>query len=102
VKNAAGEVAFNNFVFNGWAKYNNHKKDAQIVARANKSLKQTLFLPMHNGRRVVLEGGSIDVNGAERFLQPKNACKAIFRNAIPVFPSVITKKSSAINSAFPT
>jgi agmatine deiminase len=63
VKNQAGQVAFNNFVFNGWAKYSNHKKDAQIVARANKSLKKDLFLPAHNGRRVVLEGGSIDVNG---------------------------------------
>src|SRR3981189_1869262 len=30
VKNATGEIAFNNFAFNGWAKYPNHKKDAQI------------------------------------------------------------------------
>jgi len=68
VKNASGSVAFNNFVFNGWAKYSNHKKDAQIVARANKSLKSELFVPVHNGRRVILEGGSIDVNGAGTLL----------------------------------
>src|SRR5262249_41682290 len=58
VKNAQGEVAFNNFAFNGWAKYPNHKKDALVVAKANQKLKRRLWLPMHNGRRVVLEGGS--------------------------------------------
>lgn len=63
VTNNSGEVAFNHFVFNGWAKYPNHKKDAQAVARANKRLRRKLFLPTHNGRRIVLEGGSIDVNG---------------------------------------
>src|SRR5579871_981432 len=62
VKNAAGEVAYNHFVFNGWAKYSNHKKDARVVERANQKLKKRVFLPMRNGRRVVLEGGSIDVN----------------------------------------
>ena len=63
VKNAAGEVAYNNFVFNGWAKYANHKKDAAVVAKANRRLKRRMILPEYKGRRVVLEGGSIDVNG---------------------------------------
>ncbi len=63
VKNATGEVAYNNFVFNGWAKYPNHKKDAAVVVKANQQLKRKLFLPTKDGRRVVLEGGSIDVNG---------------------------------------
>jgi agmatine deiminase len=65
VKNSAGEVAYNHFVFNGWAKYPNHKKDAAVVtkANANAKLKHRLFLPLHNNRRVALEGGSIDVNG---------------------------------------
>ena len=63
VRNETGEVAFNNFLFNGWAKYPNHKKDAAVVAKANKNLKRLLWQPQHKGRRVVLEGGSIDVNG---------------------------------------
>jgi agmatine deiminase len=63
VRNASGEVAFNNFVFNGWAKYSNHKKDALVVAKANQRLKRRLWQPIHRNRRVVLEGGSIDVNG---------------------------------------
>lgn len=63
VCNQSGEVAFINFQFNGWAKYPNHKKDAAIVAKANNKLKRRLWKPQHNGRRVVLEGGSIDLNG---------------------------------------
>ena len=57
------EVALNNFQFNGWAKYPNHKKDATIVAKVNRKLKCRLWQPEHKGRRVVIEGGSIDVNG---------------------------------------
>jgi agmatine deiminase len=63
VKNSAGEVAFNHFVFNGWAKYPNHKKDALVVTKANQKLKRRLWQPTHQDRRVILEGGSIDVNG---------------------------------------
>jgi len=63
VKNTVGEVAYNNFVFNGWAKYANHKKDAAVVAKANRRLKRQVILPEYKGKRVVLEGGSIDVNG---------------------------------------
>ena len=63
VRNEVGEVAINNFRFNGWAKYPNHKKDTLVVAKANQKLKRRLWQPQHKGRRVVLEGGSIDVNG---------------------------------------
>src|SRR5215471_13171280 len=55
VKDPRGDVAFNHFVFNGWAKYSDHKKDAQVVTRANQSFRRKLFLPEKNGRRVVLE-----------------------------------------------
>jgi len=63
VRNDSGEVGFNHFVFNGWAKYPNHKKDAVAVTKVNQRLKRRVWQPMHNGRRVVLEGGSVDVNG---------------------------------------
>src|ERR1051325_2235628 len=85
VKNTAGEVAFNNFIFNGWAKYGNHKKDAQIVARSNKSLRQTLFLPMHNGKRVILEGGSIDVNGRGTLLTTEECLQSQIQERNPGF-----------------
>jgi agmatine deiminase len=63
VRNEAGEVAYNHFGFNGWAKYANHKRDATVVAKANQKRKRRVWQPKHKGRRVVLEGGSIDVNG---------------------------------------
>jgi len=63
VKNNSGEVAYTHWQFNGWAKYSNYKKDALAVTHVNKKLKRLVWLPVHNGRRVVLEGGSIDVNG---------------------------------------
>jgi agmatine deiminase len=63
VRNSSGEVAYTHWVFNGWAKYGNHKKDAVAAALVNKKLKHRVWQPQHNGRRVVLEGGSIDVNG---------------------------------------
>jgi len=63
VKNSKGEIAFNHFQFNGWAKYANHRKDAVAVTKINKKLQNRIWRPTHQGRRVVLEGGSIEVNG---------------------------------------
>jgi agmatine deiminase len=63
VRDAQGTVAYTNWRFNGWAKYSNHKKDALAAAQVNKKLKHRLWQPSYKGRRIVLEGGSIDVNG---------------------------------------
>jgi agmatine deiminase len=68
VTNSTGDVAGNHFVFNGWAKYANHKKDALAITRVNKELKHRVWQPIHKERRVVLEGGSIDVNGCGTLL----------------------------------
>lgn len=48
----------------GWAKYPNYRLDDKVPARINERLKLPRIVPMHKGRRVVLEGGGIDVNGA--------------------------------------
>jgi agmatine deiminase len=63
VKNAGGALAYTHWRFNGWAKYSNHKRDAVAATLVNKTLKHHTWEPTHKGRRVVLEGGSIDVNG---------------------------------------
>ena len=59
-----------NFGFNGWAKYDDHKKDAKAAAYVHRRLrpKVPLILPEHKGKRVVLEGGAIDVNGCGTLL----------------------------------
>ncbi len=57
------ETALVNFKFNGWAKYQNFKKDEKLPELISAKLNMRRFLPVHNGRQVVLEGGSIDING---------------------------------------
>jgi agmatine deiminase len=51
------------FGFTGWAKYPNWRKDATVPVKAAKALRIPLRHPMVDGERMVLEGGSIDVNG---------------------------------------
>ena len=54
--------------FNGWAKYRNWKLDDTAGALAA-DLSQTLVVfPTLNERRIVLEGGSVDVNGSGSLL----------------------------------
>lgn len=56
-------VAMTHWRFNGWAKYPNHTRDAQIPALLKGKLRLPYFKPVMGKRHVVLEGGSIDVNG---------------------------------------
>jgi agmatine deiminase len=63
VKSKSGEVAAVNWRFNGWAKYANHKKDARAGAFVARALRTRRW-----DAPLVLEGGSIDVNGAGKLL----------------------------------
>ena len=63
VKSAKGASGILNWRFNGWAKYDNWKRDDAVTGKLAKRLRLPLWEPTHQGRRVVLEGGSIDVNG---------------------------------------
>jgi agmatine deiminase len=85
VTNGEGEVGFNHFVFNGWAKYANHKKDAVAVTKVNKVLKRRVWEPVHKGRRVVLEGGSIDVNGRGTLLTTEECLQSNVQERNPGF-----------------
>jgi len=58
VKNRKGERALTAWRFNGWAKYPNHTRDAAVPS----FLAKRLHLPVSTPG-MVLEGGSIDVNG---------------------------------------
>lgn len=57
------EAAIARFGFTGWARYPNWHKDCQVPQRAAKALRLRLLDGLVKGRRFVLEGGSIDVNG---------------------------------------
>ena len=81
-RDADGEVAITDWRFNGWAKYADHKRDDAVPARLARRLRMRRFVPtvmaepLSDGkksaplraRQVVLEGGSIDVDGAGTLL----------------------------------
>jgi agmatine deiminase len=85
LKNASGHVACNHFDFSGWAKYANHKKDAVAVTKVNNSLVHRVWKPVHKGRRVVLEGGSIDVNGCGTLLTTEECLQSKLQERNPGF-----------------
>jgi len=51
------------FKFNAWAKYDDYKLDDKIPQFISTTLKLEKYTAECNGKKVVLEGGSIDVNG---------------------------------------
>jgi agmatine deiminase len=67
VTDDAGRVAMTNWRFNGWAKYANHKKDDALNDRLATRFEMRQWKPTAavDGKpwRVVMEGGSLDVNG---------------------------------------
>ncbi len=72
------ETAIVHFHFNGWAKYDNWRKDTKVPETAAKLLGKKLFHASHNGKPFVIEGGGIELNGRgtlisteECYLDPK-------------------------------
>ena len=57
------DVAVIRFRFNAWAKYPEWRKDDAIPEHAARALKLPLLAARAGDRELVLEGGSIDVNG---------------------------------------
>jgi len=49
--------------FNAWAKYSNYQYDEKVGSRMAKAARAREIRPLQGKRPVVLEGGSIDVNG---------------------------------------
>jgi agmatine deiminase len=67
VKGPKGDVAITNWKFNGWGKYPNHRRDDAVNDQLARKLRLRSWQPtVGAGRRarpVVMEGGSLDVNG---------------------------------------
>jgi agmatine deiminase len=57
-----------NFRFNAWAKYSNWRHDEKISGLMAQVAQAQEIRPIHRNTRVVLEGGSIDVNGCGTLL----------------------------------
>lgn len=58
VKNLSGEVAITDWIFNAWAKYDDWHKDNAVNDAIAPRLEMRVWKPS-----LVMEGGSIDVNG---------------------------------------
>jgi len=73
VRNSENWVGLIHWRFNGWAKYDDWHLDARIPGRVTNLLKLPAWKPevrlaQRRTHKVVLEGGSIDVNGAGMLL----------------------------------
>jgi agmatine deiminase len=64
VRNHAGGIGVLNWRFNGWAKYDNWHSDDAVTPQLAQKFGWRMWSPAIAGHTVVLEGGSIDVNGA--------------------------------------
>ena len=58
-----GTLLATNFRFNAWAKYSNYREDEKIGTQMATASASHEVRPKHHNTRIVLEGGSIDVNG---------------------------------------
>ena len=58
-----GEPGLLDWRFNAWAKYDNWHNDDRVPTRVAELTGRPVWQPVCHGKRVVLEGGSIDVNG---------------------------------------
>lgn len=59
VRDVAGRIIITNWIFNGWAKYDNWRDDNDVPAYIAREMALPQIEPGH-----VLEGGAIEVNGA--------------------------------------
>jgi agmatine deiminase len=57
------ETAIVHFHFNGWAKYDNWRKDTKVPETASALLRKKLFHAQYDGVPFVIEGGGIELNG---------------------------------------
>jgi len=72
------ETSIVHFHFNGWAKYDNWRKDTKVPETAAPLLQKPIFHAQCNGWPFVIEGGGIELNGRgtlisteECYLHPK-------------------------------
>ncbi len=70
-KKGKAKTAIVHFHFNGWAKYDNWRKDTKVPETAAKILRKELFHAECNGKPFVIEGGGIELNGEGTLISTK-------------------------------
>jgi agmatine deiminase len=81
------EIGITNWAFNAWAKYSNWRKDNLIPGRIAQALHLSAWEPTVRVNRtqktVVLEGGSIDVNGKGTLLSTEECLLSLSQQRNP-------------------
>jgi agmatine deiminase len=85
VTNASREKIALDWHFNAWAKYSDWQKDDLVPAFVAAARGVPSVQPIRNGHRVVLEGGSIDVNGAGLMLTTEECLLSTTQQRNPPF-----------------
>jgi agmatine deiminase len=81
--------------FNAWAKYSNWRYDETIGRRMANAVKTQEVRPLSLGTRIVLEGGSIDVNGAGTILTTEECLLSKVQERNPLMTRVHYEKAFA-------
>ena len=63
IKNEKEKNILSKWEFNGWAKYKNFKNDNVAYSKIERFKKIDIIKPKYKNKKIILEGGSIDVNG---------------------------------------
>jgi agmatine deiminase len=85
VVNQHGERAILDWRFNAWAKYSDWANDDRIPRFIAERSGLRVWQPTHQGHRVVLEGGSIDVNGRGLLLTTEECLLSATQQRNPSF-----------------
>ena len=83
VRNGSGEIALTDWRFNAWAKYDDWQLDDTLPDKVSALLHINRWQPQIGNHRVVLEGGSIDVNGAGVLLTTEECLLSEFQQRNP-------------------
>ena len=71
IKDKKNQNILLNWKFNGWAKYKNYRLDNKVNLQIKNYYRGNIISPKFNKKLIVLEGGSIDVNGKGLLLTTK-------------------------------
>jgi agmatine deiminase len=105
VRDSEGRICALNWRFNGWAKYDNWQRDDAVTLALAEKIRLPLCTPEHNRRRVVLEGGSIDVNGAGTLLTTEECLLSTIQQRNPALgreemEAVFSEYLGAVNTVW--
>ena len=85
VRGAAGAKVALDWRFSAWAKYPDWRTDDKLPGAISKFSKVPAVQPKCRGQRIVLEGGSIDANGAGTMLTTEECLLSKIQERNPTF-----------------